>query len=415
MNTLMCRRLAAALYQVKVDTNAEFDKQGRSRQSFPEFVPDQFVVLYGIKSLAIKNINEFLYGIRENRTRKNAKDEVEPEPLLMPFWCASHHGVPHADRWSDEIFDFYADVLGTTARTVGEEHTLQLKGIGAFWNLLGSMAEIQLPVFVLLNVLTKLFDKVHPELLERLKKMTTQKAAAFAKAQKDAAAKAQKDPKNAPKPCPGYKPTVLGKPDMDSRGFLGLESFLALCMEGAQAQRDKDATILDSAYKSWDPDGTGGFDAFADCLMSAAPELPEDDLICLYQAATSGDNPDVPNFHLIEGKLRKRKIVIKRKEGTAITLDTVESKKIDDIKTISSVANLFGGGGKKSDAPPAESAASEASGSKGASRWRRAGKTAGHANNLIRSLLLDTGGVPGEDGGSPPPVRDAIPEDEAVS
>ena len=33
MNTLMCRRLVAALYQVKVDNNAEFDKQGRPRQT----------------------------------------------------------------------------------------------------------------------------------------------------------------------------------------------------------------------------------------------------------------------------------------------------------------------------------------------------------------------------------------------
>ena len=34
------------------------------RQGLPEFVPDQFMVLYGIKTLAIKNINEFLYGVR---------------------------------------------------------------------------------------------------------------------------------------------------------------------------------------------------------------------------------------------------------------------------------------------------------------------------------------------------------------
>ena len=49
MNVLMCRRLVAALYQVKAELNVQFDKEKRARQAFPEFVPDQFVVLYGIK------------------------------------------------------------------------------------------------------------------------------------------------------------------------------------------------------------------------------------------------------------------------------------------------------------------------------------------------------------------------------
>ena len=56
MNVLMCRRLVAALYQVRVENNRMDDKEARFRQRFADFVPDQFVVLYGIKSLAIKNI-----------------------------------------------------------------------------------------------------------------------------------------------------------------------------------------------------------------------------------------------------------------------------------------------------------------------------------------------------------------------
>ena len=58
----MCRRLVSALYQVKVEMNKADDKEGRRRQSFPEFIPDQFIA-HGMKQLAIKNINEFLYGV----------------------------------------------------------------------------------------------------------------------------------------------------------------------------------------------------------------------------------------------------------------------------------------------------------------------------------------------------------------
>ena len=49
----------------------------------------------GIKSLAIKNINEFLYGVRAERTRKNAMGQDEPEPLLYFFWqvCACAHAI----------------------------------------------------------------------------------------------------------------------------------------------------------------------------------------------------------------------------------------------------------------------------------------------------------------------------------
>ena len=77
MNRLMCRRLVSALYQVKVEMNKADDKEGRRRQSFPEFIPDQFIVLYGMKQLAIKNINEFLYGVRRCRYRNRAGSEKE--------------------------------------------------------------------------------------------------------------------------------------------------------------------------------------------------------------------------------------------------------------------------------------------------------------------------------------------------
>ena len=116
--------------------------QEHERQPFLDFVPDQFVVLYGIKSLAIKNINEFLYGVRAERYRKDEKrgpsgkaraegEEplTEPEPLLMPFWQGTWHGVPFDERSKMNDFEFYLDMLAAVAKTVGEEHTLQLKSV----------------------------------------------------------------------------------------------------------------------------------------------------------------------------------------------------------------------------------------------------------------------------------------------
>ena len=419
----MCRRLLAALYQVKVDADTEFDRQGRKRQGLPEFVPDQFVVLYGIKSLAIKNINEFLYGVRAERFRKTANDETEPEPLLMPFWRAAHHGVPLEDRMHADEFDLYLDVLGATAKTVGEEHTLNTKG-GAFWNMLGSMAEIQLPVFVLLNVLARLFDKSgsqpHPELSERLKRLTVQRAAAFAKA--------LKDPRRAPKPCPSYKPTILGKPEMDSRGVLPLEAFLAICMEGAEAQREKDAVGLEAIFKTWDPDGEGGFDAFADCLLLAAPDMPEEEMISIYQLATSGDDPDNPDFGLIEARLRKKKVTLKRKGGEPSSpspgakeaggLDTVAEASPTSLgdpgQPVGASAADTGAGGDSGACGAACAAAFAAAAGKGGggslalSRWKQAQKTTNQTNSLIRMLLTASGGVPGED-------EDANPDGVAMT
>ena len=40
-------------------------------------------------------------------------------------------------------FDMYLDLLDAVANAVGAEHTLNTKGSGAFWNLFGSMQEIQ--------------------------------------------------------------------------------------------------------------------------------------------------------------------------------------------------------------------------------------------------------------------------------
>ena len=138
MNVLMCRRLIAALYQARAELNSVDVGAKRIRSSFPDFVPNQFVVIYGMKSLAVKSINEFLFGVRASRSREAADGSFEAEPIVYPFWRATHHGVPPEDRMAFGDFDFYIDLLGCVATKVGEEHTLKLKGVGAFWNLFGS-------------------------------------------------------------------------------------------------------------------------------------------------------------------------------------------------------------------------------------------------------------------------------------
>jgi hypothetical protein len=56
---------------------------------------------------------------------------IEPEPLLMPFWRGAWHGVPFDERSKMSDFKFYLDMLAAVAKTVGDEHTLQLKSVGA--------------------------------------------------------------------------------------------------------------------------------------------------------------------------------------------------------------------------------------------------------------------------------------------
>jgi len=323
MNVLMCRKIIAALYQVKAEANAT--DIGKKRQGFPDFVPDQFVVLYGIKSIAIAKVNEFFYGVREGRFRKNIKDEDEEDPLVYAFWQACHHGVPTQARMPGDDFDVYIDVLAATAKTVGEEHTLKMPGIGAFYHLLGSMAEIQLPAFVLINVLQRLYgpDPIDPTskpgmpaLLERLKRTTLARVGAFMKVVKS---------RRPPQPAPSYKPTLLGNEGLDSRGYLPLEKFVTSCMEGVKEQRAKDAKVLEAIYATWYTDEQG-FDSFADMVEHAHQEISEDEIVAFYQKATGGDDPDVLEMALIEADLRAYPITLKRRPGpTASTEASTEA------------------------------------------------------------------------------------------
>ena len=345
MNVLMCRRLVAALYQVKADVNAAADKESKPHQPFPEFVPDQFIVLYGIKSLAIKNINEFLYGVRAARHRQAADASQEPEPLLHFFWQASWHGVPYPERRSAEDFDAYLDLLALTAKCVSDDHRIEnVAGIGAFWNLLGSMHELQLPLFILLTVLQKHLDG-RSELLERVKKAVLARGAKFRK--------------EVPKPAPSYKPLLLGSAELDSRGHLPLHEFLRLTLDAIVAQRVKDGEALNEIYATW-AEGSGGgasFDSFAEMLGAAQSDMAEEQMLSLYQSATSGDDPDVVDMALCEAQLRKQQVKLKKRPEAVVATSTTGTSVL----------------GKQ------------------ASRWRVVGKAATMGRGLIKQLMLGLG------------------------
>jgi hypothetical protein len=241
-----------------------------------------------------------------------------------------------------------------------------------------------------------MFEKSHKDLHDRLHRMTLQAATQNQKAK--AKIKDEND-----LPFPNYKRQYLGDANIDSRGHLTMYQFLDLSLQGMLKQRDKDAEILTGIYQTWvkAAGGEESFDVFAECIMNASPELPEKELFALYQTATSGENPDVPNFKLIEGILRRRKIEIKRKGG----LEHVEARSIDDLKTMSTVTTLFGGKKKgfASVAALKEEIVQGKEEPKGT--WGKAMKTVkaiSGANSLIRMIMM-----PDEDEEQPPDAEPA--------
>jgi len=368
MNVLMCRRLVAALYQTKAEVNASDDALGRARITMADFVPNQFVVLYGVKSLAIKNINEFMYGVRACRTRTTPSGATEPEPILHFFWRATHHGVPLEERLPPSDFALYIDLLSGVANAVGDEHTLNCKGAAAFWNIYGSMQEIELPVFVLVNVMNSYY-KESAETGDRLRKAVVKKAAEWTAACK----------KEAPKMCASYKRFLLGEDAKGSptrdRNHLPLDTFLKMGLEAADAQRKRDASVLDANLNSYLLSDMRPFDAFAEMVAASAPEVSEERMISLYQMATSGPDPDQIEMALIVPELRKEGIRLKRKAGMSSVGDGIGTN--DDIRAATMAIKLFGSDTRRSSASAVPK--------KFASRWKSVGLAA-RASELLADL-----------------------------
>jgi hypothetical protein len=359
MNVLMCRRLVAALYQVRVENNKADDKEARFRQRFADFVPDQFVVLYGIKSLAIKNINEFLYGVRKQRTRHNAKQEEENEPVLHIFWQASQHGVPDAEKMHADDFDFYIDLLGELANCVGAEHTLKMKGVGAFWNLFGSMAEMELPVFVLLNTCQKFCNgRKHPQLFEKLKSSTITMAKAYTKAAKGP---------NPPKPPPSYKSQLVGNDGLDSRGYLNVDQWLRAALDIFRAQRDLDGKALVGIFQTWVASlpGASQLEQFSAMLTHAKSDITERQVLEFFARGTGAD--DEVNMEALEYELRRNRIFVKAKPQPRSITETANNKvdSMHELSVATKAAGLFnqvGKGGLASLAGAAKSQAADGAG-----------------------------------------------------
>jgi len=367
----------------------------KARQGFDHFVPEQFTVLYGIKSLAVSKLNEFFYAIRECRFRKNAKGEVEDEPMLYFFWQACHHGVPFEERLPHEDFEFFVDLLGAVAKTAADEHTLKLQGVGAFWHMFGSMTEIQLPAFVLVNALQRRFGTQpsaseesphlahtgHSELLQRLKKVTMSSSAKQLKDSKQTGRKAIV-------PAPSYKPQLLGA-DAMQHGFLPLETFLSLCLEGFHAQQLKDAQSLQVIWQTWLVEvGEESFDVFAGMLEYCTPQMSEAEMLNLYQKATSGDNNDKVDMVHIEADLRKASIVLKRKPGSE------EAGTAEQARTASAAIGLLGKVSSTAQSLPDTACSGHESaggGPKSMGAWGRAASSKLfddiHKASVIRSLF----------------------------
>jgi len=355
MNRLMCRRLISALYQVKVELNRADDKEGRNRQSFPEFVPDQFIVLYGVKSLAIKNINEFLYGVRKNRYRTKQSGEEEEEPIIHFFWQVSHHGVPGEQRIYADDFDFYIDLLGVIGDYVGTDHTLKMKG-GAFWNMLGSMNEIEAPVYVYSNVLDKAYLQNYPALCTRIKNAILPKAKAYAKL--------CAGPKP-PKPCESYKTNLIGESTNDKRGHLPLDDFLKTSLDCFRKQRHEDAIGLNTLYATWDAQHDSTFDSFSAMLLDAKPDMTERDIIELYSQATEEMGDDEVHMEHIEADLRRKRVTLRVKPGPSRGGGS-QPKHMDALDAVAAFANATHTHDKPSGDVAADVAASVASKALGA-------------------------------------------------
>jgi len=273
-------------------------------------------VLYGIKSLAIKNINEFLYGVRKNRFRTRHDGTEEEEPLLHFFWQASHHGVPPEKHIHADDFDFYIDLLGHCADYVGTDHTLKMKG-GAFWNMLGSMTEIEAPVYVLSNVVDRAYGERRPHFAAKLKALLLDKAKAHHKLVSGP---------NPPKPCESYKSQIVGQQSMDSRGHLPFDTFLKTSLDAFRKQRHEDALGLNTVYHTWEDPEQSSFDTFSAMLLFAQPDIAERAVIELYSQATEDDDDSVRMEH-IEAELRRKQITLRVKpsqnRGNKSHLDAV--------------------------------------------------------------------------------------------
>lgn len=105
--------------------------------------------------------------------------------------------------------------------------------------------------------------------------------------------------------------------------------------------------------------------------MASKPDIGEEQLLALYQQATSGQDPDKVEMILIADELRHMGVQLKRKAGTSSVGDGVLTHK--DLQMASLAFTLFG---KQERDEPA---------CKFASKWRKAGMAA-RASSILMDL-----------------------------
>ena len=107
--------------------------------------------------------------------------------MMMPLWLRS---LAYSFFF---LLERFPSILPSEPVIMYFGKFLNTKGVGAFWNLYGSMHEIELPAFVLLNVTNQCYAEINPEMCDRMRKAITKKAAEWLK---------RKQSSSPPKPSP---------------------------------------------------------------------------------------------------------------------------------------------------------------------------------------------------------------------
>ncbi|KAL3922615.1 MAG: hypothetical protein SGPRY_004497, partial [Prymnesium sp.] len=230
MTPTMCRKLIATLYMVRLESIHE------ENQELRDFLPDQMLVLYGVKKLANKHI-----------------------------------GVPAESRVMRDDLNFYIELIGAVAECVGNDHTLKTTG-KALWAFFGDMTQLEaalspllltlrIPSFVLNAALRRLLAKKNPSLFQRLSESFTIMA-------KQAAPRLRS--------C-----KVRAEPFRVPTGG-----------EVSSAHRAAEAEKLNEIYSSWDACADYSYDTFAEMLRYAKPSVTDAVVLRLFKLALDNDSAD---------------------------------------------------------------------------------------------------------------------------
>ena len=152
----------------------------------------------------------------------------------------------------------------------------------------------------------------------------------------------------------------------------------ALCLAEHHEQQKINANKLQQVYQSWEDEAGGqSFDVFADMVDYSHPDLPEAEILKMYQKATSGDDPDAVEMKHVESYIRKQHMILRFKSGSKAVHSAQHEAGAQEM-TVTVPAAL---------SDPLAKTASMFRGDGGTSRWKRAVKTVARQNAMIRDLF----------------------------